>query len=68
VNPTIAVAAVVFVVAIAAALAATTTFTITSTAAQAHCPGTGVFQVWTAVDAMAVAPCCGRDNPLKSPW
>jgi len=65
VTPAIAVPAVVFVIAIAATIA---TFTIISTTVQARCPGTGVFQVWAAVEAMAVAPCCGRDNPLKLPW
>jgi hypothetical protein len=35
---------------------------------QARCPRTGVFQPWAAVEEMSVAPCCGSDNPLKSPW
>ena len=35
---------------------------------QARCPRMGVFQQWAAVEAMSVAPCCGKQKPLKSPW
>ena len=35
---------------------------------QARCPRMGVFWPWAVVEAMSVAPCCGSDNPLKSPW